>query len=171
MFKKMLLSMSMLLIAGAVFAQKPVVTAVTDVEDNPSNGMEMCRSLFNEYFLSVLATHSKVNTTDTASVQKAVAKLKIRRGVRLSAKQISGLCKELKTDALCLVKMKRENKNAIRVKVGMVTSKGKRIGMVSAVREGIGDTDAASSKLALESAKILRRNAGIKELTAAPVKK
>ena len=171
MLHKFLIAVAVLFSACALYAQKPVSSAVSDIEDDPSNGLEMCRSLFNEYFLSVLATHSKVNTTDTASVQKAVAKLKIRRGVRLSAKQISGLCKELKTDALCLVKMKRENKNAIRVKVGMVTSKGKRIGMVSAVMEGIGDTDAASSKLALESAKILRRNAGIKELTAATVRK
>lgn len=169
MFYKMLLSMSMLLIAGAVFAQKPVVTAVTDVEDSPSNGMEMCRSLFNEYYLSVLSTHSKVNTVDTASVQKAIAKLKIRRGVKLSAKQISALCRELKTNALCLVKVSRQGKNSIRIKVGVVTANGKRAGMVSAVMEGIGDTDAASSKLALESAKLLRKSAGIKELSASPV--
>ena len=53
--------------------------------------------------------------------------------------------------------------------MGVVTANGKRAGMVSAVMEGIGDTDAASSKLALESAKLLRKSAGIKELSASPV--
>lgn len=169
MFHKILLSVSMLLLAGAVFAQKPVVAAVTDVEDSSSNGMEMNRSLFNEYFLAALSTHSKVNTVDTATVQKALAKLNVRRGAKLSAKQIAALCKEIKTNALCLVKVNRKGKN-IQVRVGVVTSNGKRAGTVSALMEGIGDTDAASTKLALESAKILRKSAGIKELSA-PAKK
>lgn len=171
MFHKMLLVMSLLFAAGMLFAQKPVVAAVTDVEDSPSNGMEMCRSLFNEYYLSVLSTHTKVNTVDTASVQKAIAKLKIDRGARLSARQITALCRELKTDALCLVKVSRKDKNSIQVKVGVVSKAGKRLGTVSAVMEGIGDTDAASSRLALESAKLLRKSAGIKEVTVVPAKK
>lgn len=169
MFHKILLSMSMLLLAGAVFAQKPVVAAVTDVEDSPSNGMEMNRSLFNEYFLAALSTHSKVNTVDTATIQKALAKHKVLRGAKLSAKQISALCKETGTNALCLVKVVRKGKN-IQVKVGIVGANGKRVGEVNALMEGIGDTDAASTRLAEESAKILRKSAGIKELSV-PVKK
>ena len=80
MLHKFLTAAAVLLSAFALYAQKPVHSAVTDIEDDPANGLEMCRSLFNEYFLSELTTHSKINMIDTASVQKAVNKLKLSRG-------------------------------------------------------------------------------------------
>ena len=163
MFRKTIFTLAALLTATVVYAQKPVVTAISDIEDDPGNGLEMCRSLFNEYYLSELTTHAKVNTVDTASVQKAIAKLNIQRGLKLSAKQIDALCKELKADALCLVQMKRNAKGKIAVSVKMVSAEGNVLGESSADMEGIGDTDAASTRLALESARVLRKLNGVDE--------
>ena len=161
MTSKLLIAAVALLSAFALYAQKPVVAAVTDIEDDPSNGLEMCRSLFNEYYLSELTTHSKVTMLDTASIQKEITKLQIPRGSAMNQKQISGLCSALKADALCLVRMKRTDKNAISITVSMVAGDGKKLGSVNAVMEGIGDTDAVSSKLAIESARLLRTLRGI----------
>ncbi len=155
--------LSLLLAAAVVYAQKPVVAAVTDIEDDPSNGLEMCRSLFNEYYLSELTTYAKVNMLDTASTQKATAKLQLKRGVNLTEDEIKKLCKELGIDAVCLVKMTRKEKNTITTIVSIVSKDGKPLGAVSAKMEGVGDTDAISSKLAETSAVILRKYKGIEE--------
>ncbi|OQA85198.1 MAG: hypothetical protein BWY31_02063 [Lentisphaerae bacterium ADurb.Bin242] len=151
------------LAAAAAYAQKPVLAAVTDIEDDPSNGLEMCRSLFNEYYLSELTTHTKVNMLDTATTQKATAKLQLKRGADLAPDEVKRLCKELGIDALCLVKMSRKEKNTITTTIEIVSREGKPVGTVSAKMEGVGDTDAVSSKLAAESAKILRKYKGIEE--------
>ena len=163
MFHKFLTAFVMVLAASVLYAQKPVAAAVTDIEDNPSNGLEMCRSLFNEYFLSELTTHAKVNMLDTASIQKTITKQKLSRGSKLSAKQISNLCKSLKTDALCLIKMSRTGKEAIHITVRIVDRNGKERGTVKASMKGIGDTDATSNELAGKSAVILRKIRGIDE--------
>ena len=163
MFHKILTAFAMVLAASVLYAQKPVAAAVTDIEDNPSNGLEMCRSLFNEYFLSELTTHAKVNMLDTASIQKAIAKLKLSRGEKLTAKQISSLCKNLKTDALCLIEMSRTGKEAIHITVRIVDRNGKERGKVKGSMKGIGDTDATSNELARKSAVILRKIRGIDE--------
>jgi len=171
MFHKFLTAFAMVLAASVLYAQKPVAAAVTDIEDNPSNGLEMCRSLFNEYFLSELTTHAKVNMLDTASIQKAIAKSKLTRGEKLSAKQISSLCKDLKTDALCLIEMSRLSKEAINVTVRIVDRNGKVRGSAKTSMKGIGDTDAASNQLARECAVILRRIRGINETEFQKVEK
>ena len=107
MFRKLTVFAAVMLAAVSLYAQKPVSAAVTDIVDDPANGLEMCRSLFNEYFLSELTTHVKVTMLDTASVQKAITEMQLSRGVALTEKQISELCAKLKTDALCLVRMSR----------------------------------------------------------------
>ena len=163
MFRKFLTAFVLLFAVCSLYAQKPVTAAVTDIEDDPSNGLEMCRSLFNEYFLSELTTHAKINMLDTASVQKAISKLKLTRGEKLTVKQISSLCSNLKTDALCLIKMSRTGKEAIHITVYIVDRKGKERGTVKASMKGIGDTDAASNELAGKAAVILRKIRGIDE--------
>jgi hypothetical protein len=127
-----------LLTIAAAYAQKPVISAVTDIEDDPSNGMEMCRSLFNEYFLSELTTHAKVNMLDTKTVQTAISDLKIPRGKKLNTQQVMDLCKKLKVDAICLVFMKREKNTKILVDVRILCKTGKTLGNVSATMEGSG---------------------------------
>ncbi len=146
-----------LLTIAAAYAQKPVISAVTDIEDDPSNGMEMCRSLFNEYFLSELTTHAKVNMLDTKTVQTAISDLKIPRGKKLNTQQIIDLCKKLNVDAICLVFMKREKNTKILVDVRILCKTGKLLGNVSATMEGVGDTDSVSSKIARDCAVILRK--------------
>jgi len=163
MLHKILTVAAVLFAAGSLYAQKPVAAAVTDIEDNPSNGLEMCRSLFNEYYLSELTTHSKVNMLDTASTQNQINKLELSRGQDLSADQIKKLCSALKTDALCLLKMTRGEKNTIVATVKIVDKEGKTAGSVKASMKGIGDTDAVSRTLATDSARILRKIRGIEE--------
>ena len=75
------------LTAAAAYAQKPVVCAVTDIQDDPTNGLEMCRSLFIEYFLSELTTHAKVNVLDTRTVQNAIGALKFEHGKKTYPKR------------------------------------------------------------------------------------
>lgn len=161
MLRKFLIAAAVFCSAFALYAQKPVTAAVSDIEDDPANGLEMCRSLFNEYFLSELTTHSKVNMLDTASIQKSITELKLSRGRNLSEKEIKDLCAKLRTDALCLVKMARGKGNAIVVTIRIVDSNGKNAGTVSASMKGIGDTDATSHSMATECAEILRRTRGI----------
>ena len=163
MFHKFLTFAAVLFSAFALYAQRPVVSAVTDIEDDPANGLEMCRSLFNEYFLSELTTHSKIHMLDTATVQKSVAKLKLSRGHDLSQKEVSSLCSQLKTDALCLVKMVRNAKKEIVVTVKIIDKSGKTSESASATMKGIGDTDAASHSLGRRCAVILRKLRGIEE--------
>ena len=146
-----------MLAATALYAQKPVTAAVTDIEDSPANGLEMCRSLFNEYFLSELTTHAKVNMLDTASIQKVLAGMKLSRGQNLTEKQIQEICTKLKTDALCLVKMARGKNNGIDISVRIVDKDGKETGNASASMQGIGDTDSVSNAIADNCAKILRK--------------
>lgn len=160
MLHKLFLSAVVLLTAATVYAQKPIKSAVTDIEDNPANGLEMCRSLFNEYFLSDLTTHVKVTMLDTATVQKAILKLKYKRGTALSDKQIQALCKELKLDAICLVSLARPGKNMV-VTIKIKQNTGKQLGVVSAQIESISDTDTISTKLAAECAVIMRALRGI----------
>ncbi len=163
MFHKFLTAVAVLLAAGSLYAQKPVAAAVTDIEDSPANGLEMCRSLFNEYYLSELTTHAKINMLDTASTQNQINKLDLSRGKTLSAEQIKKLCAALKTDALCLLKMARDKNNAIIATVKIVDKEGKTAGTIQASMKGIGDTDAVSRTLAIGSAKILRKLRGIEE--------
>ena len=163
MFHKILTAFVLLFAACSLYAQKPVAAAVTDIEDDPSNGLEMCRSLFNEYFLSELTTHAKVNMLDTASVQKTIAKLKLSRGNKLTEKEVSTLCRNLKTDALCLIKMSRTGKEAIHITVRIVKRDGKQCGLIKASMKGIGDTDTTSYQLASKCAVILRKIRGINE--------
>ncbi len=160
---KFIAVLSLMFAAAVVYAQKPVLAAVTDIEDDPSNGLEMCRSLFNEYYLSELTTHTKINMLDTATTQKKTAALQIKRGIDLSDSEIKKLCGALGTDAICLVKMARKEGNSITTTITLVSKDAKRLGTVSAKMEGVGDTDAVSSKLATESAVILRKYKGIEE--------
>ena len=163
MLHKLLTAAAVLFAAGSLYAQKPVAAAVTDIEDNPSNGLEMCRSLFNEYYLSELTTHSKINMLDTASTQSQINKLELSRGQDLSAEQIKKLCQALKTDALCLLKMSRGKNSTIVATLKIVDKDGKTAGTVTATLKGIGDTDSVSRTLAISSAKILRKIRGISE--------
>jgi len=169
MNRKFFLALSLIFTAAFAYAQKPVLAAVTDIEDDPANGLEMCRSLFNEYYLSELTTHTKINMLDTATTQKATTKLQLKRGSKLTTDDLKKLCKELKINAICIVKMSRKEKNIINATVDIVAQDGKTIGTVSAKMEGVGDTDAVSSKLAAESAKILRKSNGIAEEGTSPV--
>ena len=171
MFRKITTAFVLFFALCSLYAQKPVSAAVTDIEDDPANGLEMCRSLFNEYFLSELTTHAKINMLDTASVQKAIAKLKLSRGRKLTEKEISSLCKNLKTDALCLIKMSRSGKEAIHITVRLIDRKGKERGTVKASMKGIGDTDAISNELARKSAVILRKIRGIDETESKKMEK
>ena len=145
------------LTAAAAYAQKPVVCAVTDIQDDPTNGLAMCRSLFIEYFLSELTTHAKVNVLDTRTVQNAIGALKFEHGKKLTPKEIGELCDKLKCSALCLVAMKREKNGKMIASVELVDKTGKVLGNVSAQMDGVGDTDAISSKLARDSAIIIRK--------------
>ncbi|MBO4632204.1 MAG: hypothetical protein J5858_09800 [Lentisphaeria bacterium] len=163
MLHKFLTAAAVLLTAISLYAQKPVTAAVTDIEDDPANGLEMCRSLFNEYFLSELTTHAKVNMLDTASVQKALSGLKISRGQALTEKQIQELCAKLKSDALCLVKMSRGKNSSIDISVKIVDKSGKEIGQTTASMKGIGDTDSASDAIAGICTKYLWKIRGIDE--------
>ena len=163
MFHKTLVTLAVLLAAFAVYAQKPVSAAVTDIEDDPANGLEMCRSLFNEYFLSELTTHAKVNMIDTASIQKKISEMKLVRGEKLSEKQVKELCAKLKIDAICLVKMAKNSKSEIAVSVKLIDKDGKDAGKAEAVMKGIGDTDSTSYVLAKKCAVYLRKIRGIDE--------
>ena len=158
MVRKLLAVVALSLLGAlSAFAQKPVVSAVTDIQDDPTNGLEMCRSLFIEYFLSELTTHAKVNVLDTKTVQKAIGELKFEHGRKLSKKEIGALCGKLKCGALCLVGMKREGNGKMAVNIDLVDKNGKLLGTISAQMDGVGDTDSISSKLARDSAVILRR--------------
>ena len=163
MIHKTLVAFAALLAAFAAYAQKPVCAAVSDIEDDPGNGLEMCRSLFNEYFLSELTTHAKVNMIDTASVQREVANMKLVRGEKLSGKQVRELCSKLKIDAVCLVKMSKKSKDKITVSVELIDKDGKEAGKAEADMKGIGDTDSVSYSLAGKCAVILRKIRGIDE--------
>lgn len=157
MIRKLLAVVVLSAFASLAYAQKPVVSAVTDIQDDPTNGLEMCRSLFIEYFLSELTTHAKVNVLDTKTVQKAIGELKFEHGKQLTDKEIGALCGKLNCGALCLVSMKRENGGKMAVTVKLVEKNGKLLGTVSAQMDGVGDTDSISSKLARDSAAILRQ--------------
>ena len=148
------------LTVSALYAQKPVICAVTDIEDDPTNGLEMCRSLFTEYYLAELMTHSKVNVLDTKSVQTALGTLKLERGRKMTAKQFEQLCAQLKCGALCLVGMKREKDGKMLAEVRIVDKNGKTLGSVSALMNGVGDTDSVSARLARSSAVIIRKANG-----------
>ena len=164
MIRKLVAAVALsVLAASAVYAQKPVVCAVTDIEDDPTNGLEMCRSLFTEYYLAELMTHSKVSVLDTKNVQTALVSLKQERGRKLTAKQIERLCAELKCGALCLVSMKREKDGKMLTAVQIVDKAGKVLGSVSAQMNGVGDTDSVSSLLAGKCAVILRKLRGIED--------
>ncbi len=163
MFHKTLITLAVLLTAFAVYAQKPVFAAVTDIEDDPANGLEMCRSLFNEYFLSELTTHAKINMIDTASIQKKISEMKLVRGEKLTEKQIKELCAKLKIDAICLVKMAKNAKNEIAIAVKLIDKDGKDAGKAEATMKGIGDTDSTSYVLAKQCAVYLRKIRGIDE--------
>ena len=105
------------------------------------------------------------------SVQKAISSLKLTRGRKLTEKEISNLCKGLKTDALCLIKMSRSGKEAIHITVRIVEQNGKQHGSVKASMKGIGDTDATSNQLAKKCAVILRRIRGINEAESQKLEK
>ena len=164
MFRKFLTAFVLLFAVCSLYAQKPVTAAVTDIEDDPSNGLEMCRSLFNEYFLSELTTHAKVNMLDTAAIQKKVTEMKLVRGQKLTEKQVKELCGKLKTDALCLVKMAKNAENGIAVSVRLLDKNGKEVGKVNSNMKGIGDTDSVSSTMAQKCAVVLRKLRGIDEV-------
>ena len=70
MLKKIFIAAVFSVAALCAFAQKSVNTAITDIEEDPTNGLEMTRCLFNEYYLAELTTHSKVTVSDSATVQK-----------------------------------------------------------------------------------------------------
>ncbi len=158
MIRKLLAAVVLSVLTAAVaYAQKPVVCAVTDIQDDPTNGLEMCRSLFIEYFLSELTTHAKVNVLDTRTVQNAIGELKFEHGKKLAPKEIGALCDKLKCSALCLVAMKREQNGKMLATIQLVDKTAKILGTISAQMDGVGDTDAISSKLARDSAVIIRQ--------------
>lgn len=157
MFKKLFLTAAVSLIALGAYAQKPLLAAITDIEEDPTNGLEMSRSLFNEYFLAELTTRAKINVVDTATTQKRIAALKLERGKKLSVKSIRDLCKSLKTDALCLVSMKRTGKkNTIDVTVRVVNSNGKLLGSSKGNMKMIGDAGKVSIAISSKVADLIR---------------
>ena len=164
MLKKIFLTAAISLITFAVCAQKPLLSAITDIEEDPTNGLEMSRSLFNEYFLAELTTRAKINVVDTATTQKKLTLLKLERGKKLSAKNIRTLCNELKTDAICLVSMKRAKDNTIDVNVKVISSKGKFLGNVKGNMRMIGDAGKLSTEIATGVADCIRSLNGTQAL-------
>ena len=164
MLKKIFLTAAVSLIAFAACAQKPLFSAITDIEEDPTNGLEMSRSLFNEYFLAELTTRAKINVVDTATTQKKLTLLKLERGKKLSAKHIQELCRELKTDSLCLVSMKRAKNNTIDVNVKVISSKGKFLGDVKGNMKMIGDAGKLSREIATGAADCIRSINGTRAL-------
>ena len=155
--KKLLIAALFSFAAMCAFAQKSVNTAITDIEEDPTNGLEMTRCLFNEYYLAELTTHAKVTVTDSASVQKKINALKIPRGVKLSAKNVKALCNAVKAKALCLVSMKRNVKNkSVDVVIRVISADNKLLGSCKGVMKGIGDAGKLSAVLAAESAAFVR---------------
>lgn len=157
MMKKIFVAAILSVFTLCAFAQKSVNAAITDIEEDPTNGLEMTRCLFNEYYLAELITHSKVTVVDSATVQKKITALKIPRGVRLSAKNVKALCKALDIKALCLVSMSRNAKNkGVDVSIRIVNCNNKLLGTVKGVMKGIGDAGKLSGTLAAKSASIVR---------------
>lgn len=157
MLKKIFIAAVFSVAALCAFAQKSVNTAITDIEEDPTNGLEMTRCLFNEYYLAELTTHAKVTVTDSATVQKKTAALNIPRGVRLSAKNVKALCKALNAKALCLVSMKRNAKlKGLEVTIRIVNADNKVLGSCKGVMKGIGEAGKLSALLAAESASLVR---------------
>lgn len=155
--KKLLLAALFSFAAVCAFAQKSVNTAITDIEEDPTNGLEMTRCLFNEYYLAELTTHSKVTVSDSASVQKKINALKIPRGVKLSAKNVKALCKAVNAKALCLVSMKRNAKvKGVDVVIRVISADNKLLGSCKGVMKGIGEAGKLSAVLAAESAPFVR---------------
>ncbi|MBP5181916.1 MAG: hypothetical protein J6331_02695 [Lentisphaeria bacterium] len=143
--------------ALCAFAQKSVKAAITDIEEDPSNGLEMTRCLFNEYYLAELTTHSKVTVNDSATVQKKINSLKIPRGVKLSAQNVKALCKALNAKALCLVSMTRNTKDkGVNVLIRVVSDEGKLLGSSSGLMKGIGEAGKLSAVLAAKTAPFVR---------------
>ncbi len=168
MLKKIFIAAVFSVAALCVYGQKSVNTAITDIEEDPTNGLEMTRCLFNEYYLAELTTHAKVTVTDSATVQKKTAALKIPRGVRLSAKNVKALCKALNAKALCLVSMKRNAKSkGVDVSIRVINADNKVLGTCKGVMKGIGEAGKLSAVLASESAAIVRSA----DKGAAPAKK
>lgn len=155
--KKIFFAAFLSVVALCAFAQKSVKTAITDIEEDPTNGLEMTRCLFNEYYLAELTTHSKVTVADSATLQKKITALKIPRGVRLSAKNVKALCKALDAKALCLVSMKRNAKvKGVDVSIRIVDMNNKLLGSCNGVMKGIGEAGKLSALLAAKSAPIVR---------------
>ena len=88
MLKKIFIAAVFSVAALCAFAQKSVNTAITDIEEDPTNGLEMTRCLFNEYYLAELTTHAKVTVTDSATVQKKTAALNADNKVLGSCKGV-----------------------------------------------------------------------------------
>ena len=155
--KKLLIAALFSFAAVCAFAQKSVNTAITDIEEDPTNGLEMTRCLFNEYYLAELTTHSKVTVTDSASVQKKINALKIPRGVKLSAKNVKVLCNAVNAKALCLVSMKRNTKaKGVDVIIRVISADNKLLGSCKGLMKGIGEAGKLSAVLAAESAPFVR---------------
>ena len=158
MLKKIFVAAVLSAAALCAFAQKSVKAAITDIEEDPANGLEMTRCLFNEYYLAELTTHSKVTVNDSATVQKKINLLKIPRGVKLSAQNVKDLCKALNAKALCLVSMTRNarEKGCVDVHIRVVSADNKLLGSSSGVMKGIGEAGKLSAVLAAKTAPFVR---------------
>lgn len=149
-----------MLFSAAVFAQRPSLVVVTDIEDNGDSSLEQYRCLFVEYFISELSTHARIDTVESATISKVLTDLKYKRGIKLESANINALCTKMKANILCSQFLKRRDDRKIEVIIKIFDSTGKVIGNVSTVMASINDSDAASKKLALEGAVMIRKATG-----------
>lgn len=149
-----------MLFSAAVFAQRPSLVVVTDIEDNGDSSLEQYRCLFVEYFISELSTHARIDTVESATISNVLTDLKYKRGIKLEPANINALCTKMKANILCSQFLKRTDDKKIEVMIKIFESNGNAIGNVHTVMASINDSDIASKKLALESATIIRKATG-----------
>ena len=147
-----------LIACAAVFAQKPAKIAVYDdvatlgtVPDSDTR----TGNLVQEYFKSELATHSGFEIVKTALNFDILAKHGVRAGTKLTAKQIAGICKEVKADYYCTVGIGRK-KDGLTITINIYDAAGKEKASVTKDFSDVSRADIVSIELARSVAVAIR---------------
>ena len=147
-----------LIACAAVFAQKPAKIAVYDdvatlgtVPDSDTR----TGNLVQEYFKSELATHSGFEIVKTALNFDILAKHGVRAGQKLTAKQIAGICKEVKADYYCTVGIGRK-KDGLTITINIYDAAGKEKASVTKDFSDVSRADIVSIELARSVAVAIR---------------
>lgn len=156
--KKLLAICFALLVGAFAFAQKPAKIAVYDdlstagtVPDSDTR----TGNLVQEYFKSELATHSGFEIIKTALNFDILAKHGVKAGQKMTAKQIAGICKEVKADYYCTVGVGRKKKD-LEITIHIYRADGKLTATVTKEFSDVSRADIVSIELARSVAIAIR---------------